>query len=266
MPLALAHAGLYQGTAKLALMLSPDESPGEFRQATILFSDLSGFTALTASIDPEDVEALMAGIQARAITIVERHGGTVNRFIGDEVMALFGIPIARRHDADHAVTAALELHSAVDELALTLHDRLGLLLKLHTGIDTGRIVTRQSDVRNGIYTVTGDSVNMAARLRSAASAGEILVSRATWQQVAESFECAGPDAVMVKGKNEALSVHRVLAARPRGTPSTDPSSGAIERSASSMLLPGHASAAARDKWSWFADMPASARRVWLPNS
>ena len=107
----------------------------------------------------------MAGIQARAITIVERHGGTVNRFIGDEVMALFGIPIARRHDADHAVTAALELHSAVDELALTLHDRLGLLLKLHTGIDTGPIVTRQSDVRNGIYTVTGDSVNMAARLR-----------------------------------------------------------------------------------------------------
>lgn len=217
-----AHAGPYPGAAKLALKLSPDESPGEFRQATILFSDLSGFTALAASIDPEDVEALMAGIQARAITIVERHGGTVNRFIGDEVMALFGIPIARRHDADHAVTAALELHSAVDELALTLRDRLGLLLKLHTGIDTGRIVTRQSDVRNGIYTVTGDSVNMAARLRSAASAGEILVSRATWQQVAESFECAGPNAIMVKGKNEALSVHRVLAARPGGNPSTRP--------------------------------------------
>jgi len=195
-------------------MSSSDEASREFRQATVLFSDLSGYTALTASIGPEKMDALMTEIQSRVVAIIERLGGTVNRFFGDEVMALFGIPIARRHDAKNAVVAALELHRTLDQLALAHRDNLGRPLKFHTGINTGRMVSRRSDDCNGTFAVTGDSVNIAARLRSEALAGEILVSHATWQQVAETFECAGPNAIKVKGKDNALPTYRVLAARP----------------------------------------------------
>ncbi len=186
---------------------------GERRQATIVFSDLSGYTALNTTVDPEEVEAVLANIKASALTVIERHGGTVNQFVGDEVMALFGVPVARRDDARHAVAAALELHRVVDDMAPALQARLGRILSLHTGIDTGLIVARRSDTRGGAFTVTGDAVNTAARLRSAAASGEVLVSHTTWQQVADFFHADVPTAVQVKGKEQALWVHRVYAER-----------------------------------------------------
>ena len=96
-----------------------DDEPtdeGERRQATVVFSDLAGYTALTETRDPEDVEALLILIKREATRVVERHGGTVNQFVGDEVMALFGVPVARRDDPVRAVAAALELHAAVREV------------------------------------------------------------------------------------------------------------------------------------------------------
>src|SRR6187399_1810391 len=96
---------------------SPATNPtedGERRHATVMFSDLSGYTALNESFDPEEVEALMARVKADASAAIERHGGTVNQFVGDEIMALFGIPVARRDDARRAVAAALDLHAVVD--------------------------------------------------------------------------------------------------------------------------------------------------------
>ena len=87
---------------------------GERRHATVMFSDLSGYTALNESFDPEEVEALMARVKSDASAVIERHGGTVNQFVGDEIMALFGIPVARRDDARRAVAVVLELHSVVD--------------------------------------------------------------------------------------------------------------------------------------------------------
>src|SRR6185503_7179026 len=92
----------------------------ERRHATVMFSDLSGYTALNEALDPEEVEAVMARIKTDATTIVERLGGTVNQFVGDEIMALFGVPLARRHDARSAVAAAIELHGAVDAFVATL--------------------------------------------------------------------------------------------------------------------------------------------------
>src|ERR1700690_1916301 len=86
---------------------------GERRHATVMFSDLSGYTALNEATDPEDVEAIMGRIKAEATAVIERHGGTVNQFAGDEVMALFGVPLAHRDDPRRAVAAALELHDAV---------------------------------------------------------------------------------------------------------------------------------------------------------
>jgi class 3 adenylate cyclase/tetratricopeptide (TPR) repeat protein len=185
----------------------------ERRHAIVMFSDLSGYTALNEALDPEEVEAVMARIKADATTIVEQLGGTVNQFVGDEIMALFGVPLARHHDARSAVTAALELHRAVDAFVATLTAGPARSLRMHTGINSGLVVARRSDARAGDFALTGDAVNTAARLRSLAAPGEILVSESVWRQVADAFEGETAPATEVKGKEQPLAAVRIVAAR-----------------------------------------------------
>ena len=186
---------------------------GERRQATVMFSDLSGYTALNEAFDPEDVEALMARVKSDASAVIERHGGTVNQFVGDEIMALFGIPVARRDDARHAVASALELHGVVDAYLATLEPAFASSLAMHTGIATGLVVARRSDARAGDFALTGDAVNTAARLRSAAAAREVVVSATTWQQVSDAFDADATAPLALKGKDQALVAYRIRGAR-----------------------------------------------------
>lgn len=186
---------------------------GERRHATVVFSDLTGYTALNEAFDPEEVEQVMARIKREASRVIERHGGRVNQFVGDEVMALFGIPLARRDDPRRAVRAALELHAVVDVIAAGLAERLGRKLSMHTGVHTGLVIARRSDTRSGDYTLTGDTVNTAARLRGLAQPGEVVVSPQTWQQVADYFESSAGTAVEVKGKERPLLPYRILSER-----------------------------------------------------
>ena len=195
---------------------SPTAEPsddGERRHATVMFADLSGYTALNESFDPEDVEALMARVKADASATIERHGGTVNQFVGDEIMALFGIPVARRDDARRAVAAALELHAVVDAYLATLDPAFAYSLAMHTGIATGLVVARKSDARAGDFALTGDAVNTAARLRSAAAAREVVVSATTWQQVSDAFDADATAPLALKGKDQALVAYRIRGAR-----------------------------------------------------
>lgn len=183
---------------------------GERRHATVMFSDLTGYTALNEAADPEEVEAIMGRIKEEATTVIERHGGTVNQFVGDEIMALFGVPLARRDDPRRAVAAALELHEAVERLIAGLGPAPGrAALSMHTGINTGLVVARRSDARAGDYALTGDTVNTAARLRSLAGPGEVLVGADTWQQVCDHFEAEARAPVEVKGKERPLSPYRI---------------------------------------------------------
>ena len=186
---------------------------GERRHATVMFSDLTGYTALNEAFDPEEVEQVMARIKREASRIIESHGGRVNQFVGDEVMALFGIPVTRRDDARHAVRAALELHATVDAIAAGMAERLGRRLSMHTGVHTGLVIARRSDTRSGDYTLTGDTVNTAARLRGLAEPGEVVVSPQTWQQVADYFEAQAGTAIEVKGKERPLLPYRIIAER-----------------------------------------------------
>jgi class 3 adenylate cyclase/tetratricopeptide (TPR) repeat protein len=182
---------------------------GERRHATVMFSDLSGYTALNEALDPEEVEAVMGRIKADATAIVERHGGTVNQFVGDEIMALFGVPLAHRDDARRAVSAAFALHRAVDAFVATLGPAHARALAMHTGINAGLVVARKSDARAGNFALTGDAVNTAARLRSLAGPGEIVVSAETWRQVADFFDADEGVATEVKGKEQPLVAVRV---------------------------------------------------------
>jgi class 3 adenylate cyclase len=182
---------------------------GERRQATIVFSDLSGYTALNERLDPEEVEAIMDRVKREASTIIERHGGVINQFVGDEVVALFGIPIASRDDPRRAVRAARELHDAVRAIGVEVEPRIGCALSMHSGINTGLIVTRRSESRGGRFALTGDTVNTGARLLGLAAAGEVVVGPDTWRQVSTHFTAEVGVPVEVKGKERPVTPYRI---------------------------------------------------------
>ena len=185
--------------------------PGERRQATILFSDLSGYTAMNEKLDPEEVEAIMRRIKDKAVRIVENHEGVVNQFIGDEIMALFGIPIAHEDDPLRAAKTALELHEMVRQISLEVETRTGQPLKMHTGIHTGLVVTALHDNRDGLYGLTGDTVNTGSRLGSKAGPDEILVSPEMQRLISPFFETEALEAVKMKGKAKPVVPYRVIA-------------------------------------------------------
>jgi class 3 adenylate cyclase/tetratricopeptide (TPR) repeat protein len=185
----------------------------ERRQATVVFSDLSGYTALNEALDPEEVESIMQRVKDAATRVVEAHGGTVNQFVGDEIMALFGIPVARRDDAVRAVRAALALHASINEIATEVAPRIGRTLTMHSGIDTGLVVARRTESHAGRYTLTGDTVNTAARLLKLAAADEVVVSADTARLVGDAFDTAARAPVEVRGKARPLAAFRVVGAR-----------------------------------------------------
>src|ERR1700745_2573741 len=142
-------------------------TPREQRKTvTVLFCDVAGSTALGESTDPEALRALLARYFERMKEIVERHGGTVEKFVGDAVMAVFGVPQAHEDDALRACSAALEMQGAFPELGIA-----GTI-----GIDTGEVATGTEE-----RLATGDAVNVASRLQHAAEPGEVLVGEATFQ-------------------------------------------------------------------------------------
>ena len=137
---------------------------GERRQATIVFSDLSGYTSMNAQLDPEEVEAIISRIKQETVRIVERHEGIVNQFGGDEVLALFGIPTAHEDDPVRAVKAAFEIHELARTISPEVEGRIGSKLRIHTGISSGPVVTHLRDLRDGSYGIPSDTVNIGACL------------------------------------------------------------------------------------------------------
>ena len=151
------------------------------RSATVLFADLSGFTAISERLDPEDVRALQTDLFGALRGVIERYDAFVEKFVGDAVMAVFGAPVAHEDDPRRAVHAALDMHAAAATLSERWRHSLGHPLTLHIGINSGRVVAGNlGTAADAAYAVTGDTVNTAARLQSAAGAGQTLVSRATF--------------------------------------------------------------------------------------
>ena len=185
-------------------------SEGERRQATIVFSDLSGYTSMNERLDPEEVETIMSRIKKAAVGIVERHEGIVNQFVGDEVLALFGIPAAHEDDPVRAVMAALEIHELVRRISPEVETRIGTRLRMHTGISSGLVVTHIRDIRDGSYGITGDTVNTGARLATRAETDEILVGPETHSLIAPYFTTHALESVAVRGKTKPLTPYRVI--------------------------------------------------------
>jgi class 3 adenylate cyclase/tetratricopeptide (TPR) repeat protein len=179
----------------------------------VLFSDLSGYTAMNERLDPEEVGDIMARVKAEAVSIVEAHGGIVSQFVGDEVLALFGIPTAHTDDPVRAARAAMALHEMIRNISPEVEPRLDRALRLHTGINTGLIVTSMRDDRDGRVGVTGDTVNTGARLKGLAEDDVILLGPETRKLVADDFETEPLKPVALKGKAEQLTPYRLIAER-----------------------------------------------------
>jgi class 3 adenylate cyclase/tetratricopeptide (TPR) repeat protein len=183
-------------------------APGERRQVTVLFADLAGFTALSAAMDAEDLHALMTRFFDAVDEIVVRFGGSVDKHIGDAVMALFGAPIAHGDDPERAARAASEIHRRVAELGAALERRLAV----HIGIAAGEVVAGDLG-GEGAYTVLGDSVNLAARLVEQAGPGQTLLSDSVRDAIAARFDCAALGELPIKGVARAVPVWRLVGPR-----------------------------------------------------
>jgi class 3 adenylate cyclase/tetratricopeptide (TPR) repeat protein len=179
----------------------------ERRLVTLLFADVTESTALGETLDPEDVRALMGRYYAHARRIIAHHGGTLEKFIGDAVMAVFGLPRAHGDDAERALAAALALRQAV-----TADSLLGKHLLLRMGVNTGEVVAT-SDPFEGDFLATGDAVNVAARLQQSASSGEIVVSERTATAAGNAFLFGDRRLIEVKGKRQPLPVFPLSQAR-----------------------------------------------------
>mgnify|MGYP001214897462 CR=1 FL=1 len=180
--------------------------PEERKLVTVLFADVTGSTALGDELDPEDVRALMGRYFDHARRVMAGHGGTLEKFIGDAVMAVFGLPHAHGDDAERAVAAGLALQQAVAE------DPELADVVLRIGITTGEVVAT-SDPVAADFLVTGDAVNVAARLQQCAAPGEILASERTYAAAGAVFIFADGREVEVKGKREPLRVFPLVGAR-----------------------------------------------------
>ncbi|MBW1868663.1 MAG: AAA family ATPase, partial [Deltaproteobacteria bacterium] len=191
------------------------ELEGERKYVTVLFSDLSGYTAMSEKLDPEEVKEIMSRIFGEIAQVVAKYGGFIEKFVGDAVMALFGIPRTHEDDPVRAIRAAREIHDLVEDISPEIEKKIWQHISVHTGINTGLVVTGEMDTERGIHGASGDTINLASRLQGLAKKGEILVGQDTYRQAEGYFTFESLEPTMVKGKTEPVNVHKVLSQKEK---------------------------------------------------
>src|SRR5438876_1125798 len=189
------------------LVASAPAPRAERKIVTVLFADLVGFTARAERLDPEDVRAVLAPYHARLRSELERYGGTVEKFIGDAVMALFGAPVAHEDDPERALRGALAIRDWVAEEGK---------LQVRIGVNTGEaLIDLAARPESGEGMAAGDVVNTAARIQAAAPVNGILVGEATYRSTSQTIDYREPATIEAKGKEEPIAVWEVVQARSR---------------------------------------------------
>ncbi|MDX6607764.1 MAG: hypothetical protein QOD14_2304, partial [Solirubrobacterales bacterium] len=181
---------------------APAESPPEERrQATILFADLSGYTAAAERMDPESVKALVGRTLRLLGEEIERFGGSIDKFIGDNVMGVFGAPVAHEDDPERAVRAGLAMQAAMEGANRQSREKYGVGFSLRVGINSGEVMAGAVGDR---YTVMGDAVNVAARLQAAGRPESVTVGGSTYQASREAISYERLEPLILKGKEEPV--------------------------------------------------------------
>jgi adenylate cyclase len=201
------------------LMANPDQAElgGKRREMTVLFSDIRGFTTVTERGDPEELVRQLNEYFSRMVEIVFRHKGTVDKFVGDMVMALFSAPLDDPDHADHAVQAAVTMVSELAELNRAWAAKGMVQLDIGIGVNTGDMIAGNigsSSIMS--YTVIGDNVNLGSRLESLNKdyKTRIIISDATRTRLTSAFDIRPLGAVVVKGKSKAVQIFEIQVPGP----------------------------------------------------
>ena len=221
------HAPQVEQTESVALRALAEETREQRRVVTVLFADLTSSTELADGMDPEDVRALLAAFFATMTREIRRHGGTVEKYIGDAVMAVFGLPVAHEDDPVRAVRAALDMQAALRHFNAERRAADGNAAELHMriGVNTGDVAASGSAGDGRDFLVTGDPVNVASRLQSLAEPGTVLVGPRTHRATSGAVRYRALPNTTIRGKSRALKVWEALemtagsavpAPRPRG--------------------------------------------------
>ncbi len=209
-PLRAQLAGLKKAAAPAAPSPAAPAFEGERKQVTIMFADISGFTAMSERLDPEQVRSLMNACFDHLVPAIRDYDGVVDKFIGDEIMALFGAPQAHENDPERALRAALEMMKRLAEFNAKHSVDLGLHFGLNTGVVIAGGIGSQQQQQ---YSVMGDAVNLASRLEDASDRGQIFVGPDTYRLTAPLFNFEELPAIRVKGKSEPVPVYRLISAK-----------------------------------------------------
>jgi class 3 adenylate cyclase/tetratricopeptide (TPR) repeat protein len=182
------------------------------KTVTVVFTDVTGSTALGERLDPESLRRVMSRYFDEMRTVLERHGGTVEKFIGDAIVAVFGIPVLHEDDALRAIRAAAEMRDALESLNEELEREWGVRIQVRTGVNTGEVVA--GDPALGQSMVVGDAVNVAARLEQTAPPDSIQIGATTYRLVRDAVEVESLEPLALKGKAQAVPAYRLLHVRP----------------------------------------------------
>lgn len=188
-------------------------SKSERKQVTALFSDITGYTAITGRIDPEDVKEITGRIFQGAAEIVAHYGGIIEGFVGDGMLVLFGIPKSHGDDPVRAIHSAREIHELVVALSPQYEDRVGVKLSMHSGINTGLAVADAADTFMGAHGVTGDVINVASRLSNLAQPHEIIVGFETYRACRNYFSFKPLKQTIIKGKPGQIPIYQLLSTK-----------------------------------------------------
>ncbi|MGD9043652.1 MAG: adenylate/guanylate cyclase domain-containing protein [Desulfobacterales bacterium] len=188
---------------------------GERKHVTVLFSDLTGYTAMAEQLDPEEVKDITTQMFNEISKIIGNYDGFIEKFAGDAVMALFGAKKAHEDDPIRAIKAARAIHNIVHSMSPKYEALIGQPLSMHTGINTGLVVTGDINLERGTHGVAGDVLNVAARLSGMGKADEILVGQNTYRQAEGYFEFTALDSTVIKGKSEPIQIYKVLSLKEK---------------------------------------------------
>jgi len=230
-----AGLGAAEPPAKAPVPADDEPPPEERRNATVLFADLSGYTAVSERLDPERTKSLVDRALRRLGAEVERHGGAIDKYIGDNVMGVFGAPTAHEDDPERAVRAGLAMQAAMAEVNERVAADAGASFALRVGINSGEVLAGR--VGDG-YTVIGDPVNVAARLQAAAEPGTVIVGELTHRLTRDAIEYAELDPLELKGKSEPVPAWEAVraAVRDRGARAVRSSTPLVGRQEEGELL------------------------------
>jgi adenylate cyclase len=186
--------------------------PAEYKQVTVLFADVVRSMDIAASLGPERLREVMTELVDRAVAAVQHYGGTVDKFTGDGIMALFGAPIALEHHAYRACLAALEIQQVARQVAIEVERRDGIDLRVRVGLNSGQVIAGEVGATHLGYTAVGEQVGMAQRMESVAPPGGVMLSESTARLVEDRVVLGERETVHIKGVDVGVPARRLLAA------------------------------------------------------